>query len=212
MYASDVSVEATHTPAAPARHVVRSRTPIANPAAHAGAQLRGWIGLLLRGLEHGTASALSQGYTDADGRRCSEDDPPRLRLASRLARFEGQRRLLEEFDLRGWYHGSEDEDRPSQLAEHEHLLTALYESRTRLLNAAWMLGAHFHKTGIRADRIATTLGAAVGRTLQLVAVADHDLASALVRDLVRRGRQGYNAAMTGAGAAVDDEQTPTRHP
>jgi hypothetical protein len=208
MYASDVSVEATHTPMARARQVAHSGTTVANPAAHAGAQLPGWIALWLRGLEHGTASALSQGYTDADGRRCSEEEPPRLRLAGRLARFERQRRLLEEFDLRGWYHGSEDEDRPSQLAEHEHLVQALYESRTRLLNAAWMLGAHFQQTGIRPDRIEKTLVAAVDRTLQLVAVADHDLASALVRDLVRRGRQGYHAAMTGAGAALVGEHTP----
>ncbi len=212
MYASDISLESAHTPLAPARQIVHSRTTVANPAAHAGAQLRGWIALLLRGLEHGTASALSQGYTGADGTRCSEDDPPRLRLASRLARFERQRRLLEKFDLRGWYPGSEDEERPSQLAEHEHLLKALYESRTCLLNAAWMLGAHFQQTGIRPDRIEKTLVTAVDRTLQLVAVTDHDLASALVRDLVRRGRQGYHAAMTGAGTEIAGEQTPNRRP
>ena len=56
--------------------------------------------------------------------------------------------------------------------------------------------------------IEKTLVAAVGRALQLVAVADHDLASALVRDLVRRGRQGYDAVMTGAGTAIAGEQTP----
>ncbi len=212
MYASEVSIEAAHTPVAAARQVVQSRTPVANPAPHAGAQLRGWIALLLRGLEHGTASALSQGYTDADGRRCGEDDPPRLRLASRLARFERQRRLLEEFDLRGWYHGPEHEERASQLAENEHLVKALYESRTRLLDAAWMLGAHFQQTGIQPDRIDQTLVAAVDRTIHLVAVTDRDLASALVRDLVRRGRQGYHATMTGAGTAIAGEQTPNRRP
>lgn len=209
MYASDVSV-ATPTPVASARQIVASRTTVANPAAHAGAQLRGWIALLLRGLEHGTASASSQGYTGADARWCSEEDPPRLRLASRLARFERQRRLLEEFEGRDRHFGSEDEKRPSQLAEHEHLVRALFESRTRLLHAAWILGAHFQQTGIQPDRIATTLAAAVDRTLQLVAVADHDVAVALVRDLLRRGQQGYHAAMTGAGAAIAEEQTPNR--
>jgi hypothetical protein len=107
---------------------------------------------------------------------------------------------LKEFELRGRHSGSENEKHPGQLGEHEHLVKALSESRTRLLIAAWILGAYFQQTGIRPDLIATTLVGAIDRALQLVAVADHDVASALVRDLIRRGRQGYHAAMTQAGS------------
>lgn len=212
MYASDVPMQARPDgPLAAPRHVVRSRANDSNPTASPGAQLRSWIALLLREFGHGPVPvALSQGYCDADGRRCTEEDPPPLRFASRLARFERRRRALVEFDQRIRHHTSEDRERRARPAEREHLVKTLYESRARLRDEAWVLGVHYHQTGIRPDQITITLVAAVDRALQLVAVADHEVVFALLRDLVRRGLQGYHAAVGEVGTAIAEERSPKR--
>jgi hypothetical protein len=144
------------------------------------AQLRGWIALLLGRRQDDDAIAISggAGYMDVAGNRCANDAPPLLRLASRLARFERQRLAVAACEGR---------------VDGDHLHKRLQECGVQLRDDAWAVGGHYREMGIRPDDISRTLARAVDRTLQLVAVADRPAASALRRELVRRGLQGYHA-------------------
>jgi len=160
------------------------------------AQLRGWIALLLGRRHDHDAIAISggAGYTDVAGNRCANDAPPLLRLASRLARFERQRLAAAACERCVDTRTPEDRDRPTRRAEGDHLHKRLQECRAQLRDEAWAVGGRYREMGVRPGDISRTLVGAVDRTLQLVAVADRPAASALRRELVRRGLQGYHAA------------------
>jgi len=171
-----------------------SEAPI-NPAT----QLRGWITLLLGRSERAVPIGLDEeGYVDVAGQRCAEEAPPFLRMTSRLARFERQRRAARMCERRLEEEGPKGRALRMQRAQCEHLLKVAHESRMRLRDEAWALGGRYHEFGVDAERVEPAVTEAVDRMLQLVAVSDRQAESALAHDLVRWGQQGYHAAASRA--------------
>jgi hypothetical protein len=158
-------------------------------------QLRGWITVLLGGATDATSTAPDEEhYLDAGGQPCLEELPPVLRVTNRLARFERQRRAAVACERRLEEEAPQGRAQRIHRAQCEHQLKVAHESRMRLRDEAWALGGHYYQHGVDAARVAVTVAEAVGRMLDLVAVSDRTVESALAHDLVRWGQQGYQAA------------------